>query len=329
MHPKSYSLASLAAAAVLAIVLSACDSGESPAAAATDPGQDAVARQQAFEKDIADLKARERDPVRFDLGVQEALLRHGYPVPEAARPHYGLDGVAAALQPSPAALGKAAATTAFNAVRWDTCYAAPTASISVPANATLEAWTTHTGSADPMLVGFYRTSGVAGDLSYTTRDVGVGDDENGGLDAYWTWQNTTGTSQTVYLVAFAYNENLGGDGAIYYRVVGRKTYSVGNAMRAFQARLNQYAPTPSGCTGPVASLLSLTRDWGVEGAYSVLAVNRQTHRGGFVTSATNGIFLEDVLPRDNYSFILGYASLGGFTPASGYYGRQVDAYSCP
>jgi len=330
MKMNSISLTSLMAAAGLALTLSACDSGESPAtAAAADPVQDEAARQQAFEKDVAALKAREQDPAKFGLGVQEALLRHGYPVSEAAQPHYGLDGVAAALHPAEAALGKADATTQFNTVRWDTCFAAPDAAISVPAGSTVEAWTTHSGKEDPMLVGFYQTSGAEGDLRYTTRDIGVGDDENGNLDAYLSWQNNTGAGQTIYLVAFAYNDQLGGSAKISYRLVGGKTRAVTRTMRASQARLNFSAPTPSGCTGPIASLLNLTRQRGAVDNFAVLAVNRQTHRGGFLVAAAGTLLLEDILPRDQYSFILGWTNLGTPTPSSGYFGLQIDAYSCP
>jgi len=227
-------------------------------------------------------------------------------------------------------LGKTATTTGFNTVRRDTCFAAPDAAISVPAGSTLEAWTTHSGSADPMLVGFYQTSGAEGDLKFTTRDIGVGDDENGNLDAYLSWQNNTGAGKTVYLVAFAYNDQLVGQARISYRLVGGRTLSVPRLMRASQARLNYPAPPPSGCTGPaVASLLSLNRDWGAVDNFAILAVNRQTHRGGFMLSATGSLFLEDVLPRDQYSFILGWTNLGAFSPSSGYYGLQIDAYSCP
>ena len=327
---RTYSACMLASAAI-ALALTACNNGDRPDSVGTAaPGQDAAAKQFAYQKEIADLKAKAQDPAKEDLAIRETLLRYGYPIPEAAQPHYGMPDAALNPIPQGAGLAKTAGTISkFFIIKEATFGYVPRVDVTVPANSTVEAWTTHPGKEDPMLVGFYRASDL-GNNRYTIREVGVGDDENGGLDAKITWKNTTGSSRLVSLVAFAYNSSLTGSATLNYRINAGLTKKKAFQMDAAKVTGSNPISVPAGCTGPTMSLLNMYKVWGQLSEYALLGVNRNTHRGGWSFVNPDLTLLEDIMPRDAFSFILAYKlPTGSVFEESGYRANQTDAYSCP
>jgi hypothetical protein len=314
----------------LALAMSGCENGSgidtAVAPGAEEPG--AMRAATPYEKEVITLKSVESDPARLSAGLEELRSRFGFPAAPIAPPYPAGSPAQEASE-----LAKAAAASKYFSPRTLNFGVTPTpeVGITVAANATVEAWTTRTAanaSVDPVMVGFYRTSGDANSQAFKTAFAGYNDD-NGNLDPFISWKNTTGAAKAVTFVAFAYSSSTTGGVTIKYRIVGGATTSKSLPMNA--TRIAKGSPNTAGCTGPSLTRIALQKIAGLSSETVALAYNASTKRGGYIYSSSAQLILEDVLPTTGTSFLIGYtqANSSGIYDGNTYKASQLDLYSCP
>jgi hypothetical protein len=316
----------------LGLLLSACDRADQPASLTTNPNPDpsAVRAATPYEKDVAALKLKETDPDRILSGIDALRARYAVLSASGALPA----ALGDAPIPGPGSLGleKASATLKNYVPRTQNVgvIITPEAWITIKPGLTVEAWTTRSAgnqAADPVMVGYYRTSGDANSTAYKLNFIGFSDDYSG-LDPHITWTNNTGVAQVIGFTAFAYNSAETGDVVLNYRAVGYATKILSTPMQA--TRIPYAQPSTGNCTGPSLTKIYQQRISSQSGENVLLAYNGTTGRGGYIYASTTMLTLDDVLPNSTNSFLIGYREFDPsnlYEPAL-YKGSQFDLYSC-
>ncbi|MDB5051928.1 MAG: hypothetical protein JWO30_4999 [Fibrobacteres bacterium] len=322
----------------LGLALSACNRSDNAPTASTpsqDPDYSAV-HGMALEKEMLALKAGETDQGKLEQKMRETMARFGYPVQAPADPA----GTEAAPAPQEGALGKAAAAArnvnTYRTVKnfnFDLPYTSRFA-FSINPGVTLRVFTRRTPeevNVDPVLVGYYETSGPSA-TARLIQVVGVSDDASG-RDADFTWTNSTGATKVVQVVSFAYSDVSSGGAVVTIRRSNVfKDFVLQRTMGGVVKWTNNSINT-TGCTGPSSSRITLKRVFGGGFQNNLLAVNAATMRGGVIYEGSNDVEsldLADVLTSGGKNFLLGSFSMDGtLFEATRFNAVQADLYSCP
>lgn len=338
----------------LSLALTACDRADAPPTAASDTSgmTQSGAPNPGFVREVQAIKAREKDPAAIRQAIREVSARYGYPVrPEETAADQPAQGAV------PKALGKAASTGSWTQVR-SVRVGYPFAHsklVKVVAGATLEtrAYAVD-GGIDPMLIGFYKSEGTDNVNAYWVQFVGYNDDQAAGdLNSKFNWTNSTGATQYVRVVSFAYPGTWGTSTLVCRVVKGGSVLSRVTSTMWVSGDVEFFTEVPSDyypkCGEPLASAITMhpspdPSSWGS----SVLAFNANTMRGAYLKDTDYGLGLFEVLPTGPQSFLLGYFEGDGyqpdpFDPTSTatfqalnnhyhlplYFGSQLDYYECP
>jgi len=199
----------LAFALGLGLSLVACNRTETvaPTAEAVSPEPQQSPKNAAFAKEAYALKSREKDPAKIATAMRELMSRYGYPVlpREMSASNAVPGGVAGAF-------GKVAASSWTQVRGMNVNYHfAHSRLVSVPANATLQATgIVVDGTADPMIMGFYKSIGSGNASAYWVKFVGFNDDwAPGSLNARYNWTNNTGGAKSIRIVSLCYPSTYG------------------------------------------------------------------------------------------------------------------------
>jgi hypothetical protein len=340
------------------LALTACnrnDTASDPTSPAEGKGQagQPIAVPAGFATEYQSLKSRERDPEKQEAGIRELLTRYGLPSADRAEARTvpgpmtlsGAEGESAS-----GSLGKAAANN------WYTVRAANFAldivlftTMAVPMNATLTVTVDHdpaTSILDPFAVAYYKQSTLLDDPDFgRVLFAGIDDDAGGNNNSKFTWVNNTGVNRSVNIIGSAYLPQVAGVGTMTVTCQTAAGASCGSYSKTARmsgvAERSKKAVNPAGCSGPTGSDISLAISAGGDHGPGVLAVNYATKRGGIVYAKAGTYQLDEVLPYQYPSFVLGFSSgIGGFPCGIGvpstcyeepnaYTLTQRDRYSCP
>lgn len=205
---------------------------------------------------------------------------------------------------------------------------------TVPVNGTISASARASGSTDPMILAFYRTSGTSGSKEFTTTFVAFNDNRgDGSRNPAITWRNETGSSQLLTIVVFAKNLKTTGPANIYVTDPSGQSLRWLNFSLYARPTYSHTQPGPfAGCTesSPQRTRIAISRaQSSVSDSDAVLAFNASTMRGGFVSfggTNFNSIELQEHLPQGNGNFLLAYAR--NRPPVVNFHGLQQDLYDC-
>jgi hypothetical protein len=217
--------------------------------------------------------------------------------------------------------------------------------VTVPANATLLATTTHFGGqGNPALAAFYQNGKTRYATAYPVKVVGLNDDYSG-KDARISWKNTTGAAKDVQIVGYAATVAGYTEGIINVRVTTGNVVHHSSSKRGYMTGValhNNDPINPGSCVGPATSRITLKKLSAQGGGFNsaVLAVNATTLEGGFIretdpiigeppfTSAY--LNLGAVLPSGGAHLFLAFVEIYDHQPESTWFSAiQENRYTCP
>jgi hypothetical protein len=322
------------------LLVTRCDPGVAPAPAAPQketgagPAVLSPEKQADFVKEVMTLKSTTPDPSEYDRAARELFARYGIAAPATQEAWHPLvPDLASSASPEPGATGlakNAALTTVWKKVKsLDINFPFVVMNqVDVENNDIVTAWTGRLeASADPFLVAFYMPSGSL--KNGPIQVIGLDDDSQGNLNSRIQWQNNTGETQHVFVVAFAYGPAFTG------RVRLKIATAMGTVIRtgriaASRVFANNSAFT-TGCHGPFNTRLELQLVSGGFYGTGILGVDVVKMQGANVWDIPATAYMGFVLTPIGLNFVLPYLQdLDGNTYDNGnhYFGYQEDQYTC-
>lgn len=207
--------------------------------------------------------------------------------------------------------------------------------VIIPANATLRAVTQkQDGAGNPALVAFYKTTeSVFG--AFKVKVVGLNDDVTPpGLNAYFAWRNTTGSSKSVTVVGYASTPEQAGMGKVFLEVATNGLTHYTRTLSGYMSGIAVHNDDPvstGACTGPWATRITLKNRVGGGFGSSVLAVNATTLNGGYIREEDNVLELKEVLPSGGAHLFLAFMEQqsSSILESTGFRATQENKYFCP
>jgi hypothetical protein len=335
----------LSAPLALGLALSACNQGDNAPVPTAIPETQSPAesgdipldpKALAFEQELLAVKARETDPEKIEAANRVIMARYGYAIPqmEAQAPEADpVDG--------PLPLAKEAAfTTKWHRVRlMNLAYQfAHSVAVAVPPGYSLDVKAASVdGGTDPVLVGFYQTSGsLLGEKAFTIKVVGYNNDETSfTVNSRFKYKNNGVATMPIRLVSFCYPGTYGRTRLSYTLKVPGSVATVFSqtmwvsGMAQYWNHIEDNPKDFAGCVSVTASLIRLEKKVGAGAGIgtSLLAVHGSAMRGGFIRETTDNLLLEDVLPSGGDNLLLGFVEGDGKPQPPQLWGGLPKAFS--